>query len=222
MQQQGVISKYYPCPDPEELEAIHNSVLTCKGFIPENMLKGIISFRNLAQKAVSCVGFLLLASVFEGPGFQHAVLVVAGSRHILWRSDCISFSMEPPPVQCNDHSCDCRGDLFRLKDDHAVARILDLFVLRFKGSLRLLRARAIAVPKDETEIGKTCIALFLSIWVAGMLQVFKRHTARLKQIWGIKSEEEIIVQVICQQIQTVFAFATGLLGVVIASLFCIV
>eukprot|EP00913_Durusdinium_trenchii_P012279 g11529.t1 len=48
---------------------------------------------------------------------------------------------------------------------------------------------------DETEIGKTCIALFLSIWVAGMLQVFKRHTARLKQIWGIKSEEEIIVQV---------------------------
>ncbi|CAK9022549.1 unnamed protein product [Durusdinium trenchii] len=134
MQQQGVISKYYPCPDPEELEAIHNSVLTCKGFIPENMLKGIISFRT-------------------------------------YFGDQIAFLF-----RWNLHLCNATTIL-------AIVGVI-FFALKMT-----------TLSPDETEIGKTCIALFLSIWVAGMLQVFKRHTARLKQIWGIKSEEEIIVQV---------------------------
>ena len=35
----------------------------------------------------------------------------------------------------------------------------------------------------------------ISIWAAVMLQIFKRHTSRVKQIWGATSDEEPIVQV---------------------------
>ena len=33
-----------------------------------------------------------------------------------------------------------------------------------------------------------------SLWVAVMLQVFRRHTSRVKQFWGVKSNEEPVVQ----------------------------
>ena len=34
----------------------------------------------------------------------------------------------------------------------------------------------------------------MSVWAAVMLQVFKRHTARIRQLWGVTSDEEPIVQ----------------------------
>ena len=39
------------------------------------------------------------------------------------------------------------------------------------------------------------MAAFVSLWAAFMLQVFKRHTARVRQIWGVTSDEEPIVQI---------------------------
>ena len=45
MQEQGVISAYYPCPDPEELVTMHHTILSCGGFLPANQLMGIISVR---------------------------------------------------------------------------------------------------------------------------------------------------------------------------------
>eukprot|EP00438_Fugacium_kawagutii_P009230 Skav215170 [mRNA] locus=scaffold4227:78535:79335:+ [translate_table: standard] len=90
MQEQGVITAYYPCPDPEELEDIHHTILACHGFLPKYRLLGIL--------------------------------------------------------------------------------------------------------KEDVQIGQTGVAVFISVWAAVMLQVFKRHTARIKQIWGVTSDEEPIVQ----------------------------
>ena len=45
MQDQGVITGYYPCPDPEELVEMHHTILSCSGFTPANTFKGILCIR---------------------------------------------------------------------------------------------------------------------------------------------------------------------------------
>lgn len=46
MEDQGVITGYYPCPDPEELVEMHHTILSCSGFTPANTIKGVLCIRS--------------------------------------------------------------------------------------------------------------------------------------------------------------------------------
>lgn len=85
MQEQGVISGYYPCPDPEELEDMHHTILSCSGFLPANQLKGILSVRRYFGDQMAfffrfmmhlCNALIYLA--FIGAGFWIARRTVLG------------------------------------------------------------------------------------------------------------------------------------------------
>ncbi|CAJ1382832.1 unnamed protein product, partial [Effrenium voratum] len=46
------------------------------------------------------------------------------------------------------------------------------------------------ILQDEQEgTTRTVIAMVVSIWAATMLQVFARHTSRVRQVWGVPAEE---------------------------------
>ena len=57
----------------------------------------------------------------------------------------------------------------------------------------LAAARHVDILQDEQEgTTRTVIAMVVSIWAATMLQVFARHTSRVRQVWGVPAEEEFL------------------------------
>jgi len=134
MEDQGVITGYYPCPDPEELVEMHHTILSCSGFTPANTFKGILCIRS-------------------------------------YFGDQIAFFFRFMVHLCNS-----------------------LIFLAVVGAMFYL-ARVTVLQADQADILRTSVAAFVSLWAACMLQVFKRHTSRVRQIWGVTSDEEPIVQI---------------------------